>query len=62
MRFFRLILLPVLLASMAVHVYAAPFSLFPKAWPLGFAGRTLRGARCGSARSWERVLRYLSFA
>jgi len=34
MRFFRLILLPALLASMAVHVYAAPFSLFPKAGQL----------------------------
>jgi hypothetical protein len=31
MRFFRLILLPVLLVSVAVDVYAAPFTLFPKA-------------------------------
>jgi hypothetical protein len=31
MRLFRLILFPVLLVSVAVHVYAAPFALFPKA-------------------------------
>jgi hypothetical protein len=31
MRLFRLMLLPVLFAAVAVHVYAAPFTLFPKA-------------------------------
>ena len=31
MRFFRLMLFPVLLVSLAVHVYATPFTLFPKA-------------------------------
>jgi len=31
MRFFRLMLFPVLLASVAVQVYAVPFTLFPKA-------------------------------
>jgi hypothetical protein len=31
MRLFRLMLFPVLLVSVAVHVYAAPFTLFPKA-------------------------------
>jgi hypothetical protein len=39
--FFRLMLFPVLLASVVGHVYAAPFALFPKAcsppwdgWPI----------------------------
>jgi len=31
MRLFRLMLFPVLLVSVAVHVYAAPLTLFPKA-------------------------------
>jgi hypothetical protein len=34
MRLFRLMLFPVLFAAVAVHVYAAPFSLFPKAGQL----------------------------
>jgi hypothetical protein len=35
MRLFRLMLFPVLLVSVAVPVYAAPFTLFPKAGHLG---------------------------
>ena len=31
MRLFRLMLFPVLFVAVAVHMYAAPFSLFPKA-------------------------------